>query len=285
MNNSRGRLMVDGRWSIVNRHWLIDNRHLSLVCSHWSLLVHSQWSIVNRHLSLVIRCWSMVICHLSLAVRAIRSGNRYWYLVKRGLLFGVLCLLAIVFLVGCEREYLPKPIGYNRLVLPDHSYLSLTDSLPYSFEYSKHANVLNDTSAVHDRYWIEIYYPELKSNIHITYKKINHSQKLLKEYLDDSYTLTAKHQIKAYSIDEVITKTPSGKVAVIAELDGEVPSQFQFTVTDSTENFLRGALYFNTKVQNDSLAPAIDYMKKDLMHLINTLMWRGEKRKDSSLTK
>jgi gliding motility-associated lipoprotein GldD len=68
--------------------------------------------------------------------------------------------------------------------------------------------------------------------------------------------------------------TPKGKTALIAEISGEVPSQFQFTMTDSTKNFLRGALYFNTKVQNDSLAPAIDFMKKETMHLINTLEWK-----------
>jgi gliding motility-associated lipoprotein GldD len=63
-------------------------------------------------------------------------------------------------------------------------------------------------------------------------------------------------------------------VAVIAEIDGEVPSQFQFTMTDSSRNFLRGALYFNVKVQNDSLRPAIEYVKKDVIHLINTLDWK-----------
>ncbi|HTJ51603.1 MAG TPA: gliding motility lipoprotein GldD [Cyclobacteriaceae bacterium] len=183
-------------------------------------------------------------------------------------------LLALI-LSGCERTYLPKPIGYNRLILPEASYQSLPDTLPFSFEYSKNAKLLRDTSRISERYWIEIYYPTLKSNIHITYKRINHNQKLLKEYLDDAYTLTAKHQIKASAIDEVITKTPSGKVAVIAELEGEVPSQFQFTMTDSSTNFLRGALYFDTKVQNDSLAPAIEYMKKDIMHLINTLNWNS----------
>ena len=97
----------------------------------------------------------------------------------------------------------------------------------------------------------------------------------MKEFLNDAYTLTAKHQIKAYAIDETFTRTPSGKTAIIAELDGEVPSQFQFTMTDSTKNFLRGALYFNTKVQNDSLQPAIDYVKKDMMRMINTLEWRN----------
>lgn len=167
-------------------------------------------------------------------------------------------------------------MGYNRLLLPEHEYRSLPDSLPYSFEYSKHATLLSDTSRIRERFWVEIYYPTIKANVHITYKPIQ-NQKMLKEYLDDSYTLTAKHQIKAYAINEAITKTPSGKTAVIAELEGEVPSQFQFTVTDSTKNFMRGALYFNTKVANDSLAPAIEFMKKDIMHLINTLAWKQGK--------
>jgi hypothetical protein len=47
------------------------------------------------------------------------------------------------------------------------------------------------------------------------------------------------------------------------------------TITDSTRNFLRAALYFNTRIANDSLAPAIEYMKKDVMHLVNTLEWKS----------
>ncbi len=180
----------------------------------------------------------------------------------------------VVFLTACSRDYQPKPKGYNRLLLPEASYRISPDTLPYQFEYSKHAKFLNDTSWIHSTYWVEIYYPELQATIHLTYEKIGHDEKKLREYLKDAYVLTSKHQIKAYAIDETIVQTPSGKTAVIAELDGEVPSQFQFTMTDSVENFLRGALYFNTKVQNDSLQPAIEYMKKDMMRLINTVQWK-----------
>lgn len=194
--------------------------------------------------------------------------------IYRQLFFFSLLLASSVLFIACQQDYTPKPLGYNRLNLPDPSYRILPDSLPYTFEYSGHAKLLDDTSAISERFWIEIYYPEIKANVHITYKLIR-GKKMLKEFLDDSYTLTAKHQIKAYAINEVISTTPSGKTAVIAELEGDVPSQFQFTMTDSSRNFLRGALYFNTKVANDSLAPAIEYMKKDIMHLINTLDWKN----------
>lgn len=183
-------------------------------------------------------------------------------------------LILAGWLAGCDRDYLPRPLGYNRLLLPEPKYRPLPDTLPFKFEYSRHARLLDDTTAISQRYWIEIYYPELKSNIHITYKPLYQNEKLLQEYLKDAFTLTAKHQIKASAINEIITRTPSGKTAAIAELEGDVPSQFQFTITDSTMNFLRGALYFNTKVNNDSLAPAIEYMKKDIIHLLHTLEWR-----------
>jgi gliding motility-associated lipoprotein GldD len=183
-------------------------------------------------------------------------------------------LLVSSVVISCDRQYLPKPLGYNKLVLPEPEYVWSPDSLPYSFQYSKHAKLLDDTTAISEKYWVEIYYPTLKANIHLTYKALNRDEKLLKEFLNDAFTLTAKHQIKAYAIDEIIVKTPSGKTAVIAELQGDVPSQFQFTLTDSVDNFLRGALYFETRVNNDSLAPAIEYMKKDMMQLINTVEWQ-----------
>ena len=203
---------------------------------------------------------------------------RFMSILKRSIFLSwrILVSLAIYLLLSaCQHDYTPKPLGYNRLNLPAPSYKALPDSLPYRFEYSAYGTLLDDTSRISERYWIEIYYQDLKANVHVTYKPIR-SEKLLKEFLDDSYTLTSKHQIKAYAINEVISKTPSGKTAVIAELEGEVPSQFQFTITDSTKNFLRGALYFNTKVANDSLAPAIEYVKKDIMHMINTLEWKNK---------
>jgi gliding motility-associated lipoprotein GldD len=203
-----------------------------------------------------------------------RTSAKYTFIKSKSSYISLIVILLAA--TSCTRDYLPKPLGYNRLELPEPAYRPLPDTLPYTFEYSKHARLLPDTSNIRERFWIEIYYPQIKANVHVTYKSINNNGKLLTEFLEDSYTLTAKHQIKAYAINEVITKTPSGKTAVIAELEGEVPSQFQFTVTDSSKNFLRGALYFNTQVANDSLAPAIEYMKKDIMHMINTLEWKSK---------
>ncbi len=183
-------------------------------------------------------------------------------------------LLLVILGFGCEQTYTPKQKGYNRLDLPEHSYVALPDSLPYQFKISKSAKILRDSSYIAERYWIDIYYPTIVANVQLTYKSLNNDQELLKELVNDAYKLTSKHQIKAYAINENIVITPSGKTAVVAELEGEVPSQLQFFITDSTENFLRGALYFRTATKNDSLAPAIEYVKIDIMKMLNTLEWK-----------
>ncbi|MCZ6693374.1 MAG: gliding motility lipoprotein GldD [Bacteroidetes bacterium] len=188
---------------------------------------------------------------------------------------GALTLITLcLFFYSCSQDYLPKPKGYNRIELPDPKYISLPDSLPYDFEYSVHANIYKDSSWMAERYWINIYYPQLEASVQITYKPVLSRQDLLEEYLRDAHTLTSKHQIKAYAIDESIIQTPLGNTVVISELSGEVPSQFQFYVTDSTKHFLRGALYFRTATKNDSLAPVIQYVKRDILQMVNTLEWK-----------
>lgn len=171
---------------------------------------------------------------------------------------------------------MPKPKGFNRIVLPKNEYHILPDSFPYQFEYSKHALLLKDSSWIAEPYWIDLYYPEFEASIQVSYKPVMKSKQLLKEYLATAYKLTSKHQVKAYAINEAVFETMTGKTAVIFELRGEVPSQYQFFTTDSVNHFLRGALYFNTATQNDSLAPVIEFIRNDIIHLLNTLQWKED---------
>ncbi|MCB2378858.1 gliding motility lipoprotein GldD [Hymenobacter sp. BT635] len=190
---------------------------------------------------------------------------------------GLSAVLAIgLLLSSCSSpaDYTPKPKGYNRIDLPVASYQQLAAGRPYTFEYSRQAKVLRDSSYLAQPHWINIYYPKLQANVQITYMPINHDRKYFNKLLEDARKLTAKHQIKASAIDESVIKTPSGLRAAVFELSGEVPSQFQFYTTDSTTHFFRGALYFRTATANDSLAPVIDYVKKDVVHMLNTLKFR-----------
>lgn len=180
-------------------------------------------------------------------------------------------------MAGCNAEYTPKPKGYNRIDLPAAAYQPLQDEHPYTFEYSKHAKIRPDSSMIAQPHWINIIYPSLGANVQLTYKAINDNPKMLNDLIEDARKLTGKHQIKAYSIEEMEIRTPQGDIASVFELEGEIPSQFQFYVTDTTTHFFRGALYFTTATQNDSLAPVIEYVKKDIVHMLNTLEFKDKK--------
>lgn len=186
--------------------------------------------------------------------------------MKRFLLFAFIVLIC----QACETNWLPKPPGYNKIDLPRHEYSQLDGNYPYQFNYSVHSQVEPDSFNLAEKYWINLHYKKLGAKVHLTYKKIEGANEF-KIVSNDAFNLTSKHQIKAYGIEESILLTPNGYAAVVAELSGEVPTQFQFFVTDSTSHFLRGALYFNTALKNDSLAPVIEYIKIDLAHLINSV--------------
>ena len=180
----------------------------------------------------------------------------------------------ILLLAACGQEdFTPKPKGYNRIDLPPAKYQALTQQHPYWFEYSAYAKILRDSSRTAMPHWINIYYPRYQANVQLTYRPVNNNRQVLHKILEDARTLTIKHQVKAESIEGGIIKTKNGMNVNVAELSGEVPTQFQFYVTDSTHHFFRGALYFRTATANDSLAPVINYIKKDMVHLLNTLKW------------
>ncbi len=171
-------------------------------------------------------------------------------------------------------DFTPKPKGYNRIVLPPHRYRALPDGHPYTFEYSQAAVVKRDSSYMAQPHWLNIYYPQLHANVQITYMDVARDRRLYNKMMEDARKLTGKHQVKATAIDERILKMPNGMRASVFELQGEVPSQFQFYTTDSTKHFLRGALYFQTATANDSLAPVIEYVKTDMVQMLNTLKYR-----------
>jgi len=180
-------------------------------------------------------------------------------------------------LISCEESRQPKERGYPRFDLPKPTYHTYNEDHPYKFEVSDQAVVYKDSGRLAEPHWINIKYPSLAAEVQITYKNIGGNKKELNEYIEDARKLVNKHTIKAYGIQENRLKIKNGYDAFVFSLTGQVPTQFQFYTTDSSQHFLRGALYFKTAMENDSLAPAIGYISEDMVHLLNTLVWKNEK--------
>ena len=60
---------------------------------------------------------------------------------------------------------------------------------------------------------------------------------------------------------------------LVFDIAGNTASSVQFYLTDSTKHFMRGALYFNERTNVDSVSPVLTYLKKDILHMIETLKW------------
>ncbi len=179
-----------------------------------------------------------------------------------------------ICLISCNNEdYIPKPRAYFRIDLPEKSYQIFDTIYPYSFEYPKYSQMKRDNNSNAEKYWINIHFPDYKATIHLTYKTINNN---LDSLIESSRKFVDKHISKASSITEKAYENKDNQVySIVYNIKGnDVASPYQFFVTDKNKHFLRGALYFNMEPSNDSLAPVIDFIEKDIDHLISTLKWK-----------
>ncbi|WP_291856990.1 gliding motility lipoprotein GldD [Marinilabilia sp.] len=182
-------------------------------------------------------------------------------------------LLIIIFLFACSNNYAPKPRGYFRISLPEKSYLETDTALPYSFEFPKYARLRNDNQGVNEPYWVNVDFPQFNAKIHISYKPVENN---LYQLLEDNRELAFKHTVKADAIKEQLFESPEKNVyGIFYEIEGNTASPAQFFVTDSINHFLRGSLYFNTIPNKDSIAPVLDFVKQDIIHLMETLTWKS----------
>ena len=184
-------------------------------------------------------------------------------------LFAVTLLLA----VSCKEDYVPKPRGYFRIAFPVKSYHAFDSTgVPYRFEIPDYGKIVPDNERITEPNWVNLIIPAHKAELHLSYKTID---KNLGKLTEDSRTLAYKHSVKADAINERIFVNPEKKVyGTIYIIDGNAASPLQFYLTDSTKNFLRGALYISEVPNIDSLRPVIEYITPDIIRLIETTEWK-----------
>jgi len=181
---------------------------------------------------------------------------------------GIIFLLFVSFFINsCKEEVLPKPQSYLYLEYPIAEYHRFTNNCPFSFAISKEAKIefLSGCNAL-------VHYPKLKATVHITYR---HVQNNLKQILKEADQLTTKHTIKADAILPHAFENKEKQVfGVLYEVQGQSASNVQFHLTDSSKHVLTAALYFKIKPNYDSIFPAVDYLKNDMMKMMETFEWK-----------
>lgn len=184
-----------------------------------------------------------------------------------------LCIIFLLVLTACKNEYYPKPKGYFRIDLPEKAFIKFDSTFPYAFEYPVYAKILSDKNSQAEKYWLNINYPQFNGTLYVSYKSIDGN---LNKYLEDTRTMVMKHIPKASLIENQPYENEITQVyGLTYSIQGvAVASPYQFYLTDSTNHFVRGALYFSSVPNNDSLAPVIEFLKEDIIHMIETFEWK-----------
>lgn len=190
-----------------------------------------------------------------------------------------LVVIVICFLVftACGNDPLPKPNAHLRLDYPEADYKKFDTGFPFTFEKNELSTKIKARTIPKDSgsYGIDLMYPSLKGTIYLTYKRVNNSQDRLHALLRDAQGFTQEHAQKADGIAEQIFENKAHNVyGMFYEIDGNAASQSQFYVTDSTNHFLTGSLYFYAKPNYDSILPAANYLQKDIQHIMETVKWQ-----------
>ncbi len=176
---------------------------------------------------------------------------------------------------SCAEDYTPKPRGYHRVEFPVQDYVSLEKECPFFFEHN-HAAVYDYSRIDRDRFpcRFNLYYPQLDAKLYLTYFGENVKDSLVK-FTEDSRELVKKHIVKARDIEEVFISNERDDVyGITFDFKGSTATNYQFFVTDSVNHYLHGSLYFEFQPNPDSVGPAVDYLKQDIEHLLESFRWK-----------
>ena len=192
------------------------------------------------------------------------------------------CQLSILLLlacVSCSNNYTPRPYGYYRITVPDTAYTDFSspitgesrEAYPYSFSVSQNAVVL-PVKKEGEPFWINLYYPALNATIHCSYKPVRNN---LRELTNDALEFVYRNASYATSIPEREYTHPEANVyGVLFDLEGNTASSCQFFITDSTRHFFRASVYCNCPPNADSLAPVYNYLRTDVIRMVESFEWK-----------
>ena len=197
--------------------------------------------------------------------------------MKKLLLIGIVLTALLGFflwkMLGTDEVLIPKPKGYFRIDLPPSAYRNFEASCPFTIPVSEFATIeLFDNKMKGDSCRFNIFYPKLNARIHCTFLPIDGN---INDLVGDAYGFAAKHEMKASAIERIWIESPERDVFGIQyNIEGGAASPVQFFLTDSTQHFFRGALYFDFAPNPDSLPPVLKFIRNDIQKITDEIAWR-----------
>ncbi len=181
----------------------------------------------------------------------------------------IVYIFSTLLLLSCSEPY-PRPNGYLRITLPERNY--------EAFNYCNFSSQKNSASTINPiqkegtNCWFNLSYPSLKADIHFTYLPVEDN---FADLVDHAHKIKDRHNQVASYIPETRFDNPDHNVGgLLFEINGRnAASPINFFLTDSVNHFVLGTLYFNHSPNNDSIQPSINYLKEDIIELMENWEW------------
>jgi len=191
----------------------------------------------------------------------------------------VALLVAMLLVVGsaCREPQapVPKPRAYPRVIFPARKYVEFDSAnCPLHFTYPDYMRVEWRTDFFGQKpsnsCWFDLDAQSLGAKIHWSYYPIN-AEMSLDKLVSDAFKIADQINTRANYMDETRVANAHGVSGLLMEFSGAAASPLHFYLTDSTSNFLKASLYFQSKVVVDSLAPITDFLREDIAVIINSM--------------
>ena len=174
-------------------------------------------------------------------------------------------LLIFILFIGCDYTSLPKQKAYYAPQF-DYPNYDLERFTNHSFQ----RNLISNLIQINDDNY-ELFYKKINAKLFFT--KIEIDKNLEKIFL--------KFDEKIYNNSEYADEIKTSEYINLNKkyysklyyFIGDTPSNIQFYITDSINNFLSASLYFDSKPNYDSLLPYIHYIRNDIKIIVESFDW------------
>ncbi|MDD2960484.1 MAG: hypothetical protein PHR45_00160 [Muribaculaceae bacterium] len=194
----------------------------------------------------------------------------------------ILMALPVVFAIGAaiislliysDNEAVPRKRGYFRIEPYDSVYVE-SNLLPISIEVNKNAKTYlsNDSSTNKNAMWLNIDYPRYGATVYCSYISINSSN--VATHIANRIDRIIKNSRMEMPRNVVFQDTINNTSSQVFFTTAESITPLQFITTDSISFLFTGAIYFKDKVTEDSIAPVVDNITDDVMHMLQNIKKR-----------
>jgi gliding motility-associated lipoprotein GldD len=164
------------------------------------------------------------------------------------------------------------------MVFPDRIPGTINlNECPFTFDFPTYAQVNRNTTyfdeATPHPCWFDLHLPDFNADLFLSYHPIS-SRKDFDKLVGDSYKIANQINRRSDYMEESSIKNNRGVSGMKFLFEGAAASPIHFYLSDTTQHFVKGALYYNEKVRPDSLLPATEFIMEDIDGLLASFQWR-----------